>query len=1210
MNHRASEGPGPAHPAPEIPGHRIIAWIAGGGYGDVWLAENTFGTRRAVKVVYRDRFDGPAPYLRELEGVRQFEPLSRGHEGLVDVLQVGHNEAGGWFHYVMELADDEGAATAGGLPATPRAETADVAVPAPSDAGQIAGRPTSAEVGSGYTPRTLRSELRARGRLPVPECARIGLRLAEALEYLHTHDCVHRDLNPANVVFVDGVPKLADVGLVARTGSHSMVGTDGYIPPEGPGKPPADIYSLGKVLYELATGKDRRAFPEPLTRQDEEPEHAALADLNQIVVKACDPNPAHRYANASALKQDLLLLLAGKSVREIHRLRHRVARLRRVGAAALISALVVGGALWLQVRQTRQVRALAEVNRQQLVRLNVTAGVRAMDDGDPMGALPWFVEALRLDAGIPAAEEPHRYRIEGVRRQCPKLVQLGLHTGPINHAQLSPDDTRLVTASDDGTAFVWDLATGEKLTPPLRHGESVLWATFSPDGRAVATGGGDGVARIWDAATGEPLTPPLVHGSNVVEVAFSPDGRLLATAAWDNTARLFDVRTSQIVGEPMVHSNRVKCVAFSPDGGLLAAAGESGEVSLWHTGSGQRARPSLPHPDDVRRLRFTPDGQLLLTACGDGVARLWRVDSGELAAPPMRSGDGGPIWWIAFSPDGRRLATAGGQFGTSGEVRVWDAATGLPISPALRFIMPVRGAAFSPDGRWLATGCLDATARLWESESSKPVAVPLRHQLAVWTVAFTADGQRLLTSGRDGSWRLWDLATEESLAPFLPHELAWRVAFSPDGRYLATGGLEGPAKVWDVTTKRLLATLAPAPPPDVAVEVVFSPDGRWLATGTMNGVAAVYEVPSGRLCWPPIRHAARVFAVAFSSDGQTLATASDDGTARLWSVGTGQPVTAPFRHRYGVHAICFSPDGRLVATGAGQHATRHAKGEVRLWSRVTGDLVAGPLECDGDAWALAFSPDGRILIAGTDDLTPKGHTIGAWETATGQPLGWSVRHNDGFESVAFSRDGRFLATGGQDAIGRVWTTEGRVSEVLTVRHKTSIRRIAFSSDGKWLLTSSSDGTARVWDARTGEPLGPPLRHQDNVMDSVWSPDGQQVATASGDGTARIWELGRNDWPLWDLTQFAEVMSGGRLDAAGRIEPLAPEKWRERWLDLKSRRPAAFASSTEQAVAWHLRQVEAAERGGLVPAGRFHREQVSKLKPGDAGFPSRLQDSRP
>lgn len=259
---------------PIIPEHEMLKMFGEGSYGQVWLARTTLGTYRAVKVVFRKNFQSDGPYEREFRGMKSFEPISRSHEGFVDILQIGRRDAGGYFYYIMELADDQN--------------------PDPVVNPDI------------YTARTLSSELKRVGQIPCAECIRIGMVLAGALQQLHAAGLVHRDIKPSNIIFVNGSPKLADIGLVAeRDAARSYVGTEGFIPPEGPGQPQADIYSLGKVLYEMAMGRDRKYYPELPTTLAESPDREQLIALNEIIIKACHDNPARRFATAEKMQTEL-----------------------------------------------------------------------------------------------------------------------------------------------------------------------------------------------------------------------------------------------------------------------------------------------------------------------------------------------------------------------------------------------------------------------------------------------------------------------------------------------------------------------------------------------------------------------------------------------------------------------------------------------------------------------------------------------------------------------------------------------------------------------------------------------------------------------------------------------------------------------------------------------------------------------------------------
>lgn len=267
---------------PIIPDHELLRVIGRGAYGEIWLARTVTGALRAVKIVYRSTFESERAFLREFEGMSAFEPISRGHAGFIDILHVGRTNE--YLYYSMELADDH-----------------------------LAGREIDVV---NYEPRTLKSDIGRQKRLSADESIRLGVSLSEALEALHTRGLAHRDIKPSNIIFTEGVPKLADIGLVAASGQQSFVGTEGYVPPEGPGTPQADIYSLGKLLYETCTGKDRLDFPEIDSQLSQRPDREQLLQLNNVLVKACANDPKKRYESAAEMHRDLRALERGERPRK------------------------------------------------------------------------------------------------------------------------------------------------------------------------------------------------------------------------------------------------------------------------------------------------------------------------------------------------------------------------------------------------------------------------------------------------------------------------------------------------------------------------------------------------------------------------------------------------------------------------------------------------------------------------------------------------------------------------------------------------------------------------------------------------------------------------------------------------------------------------------------------------------------------------------
>ena len=269
-----------SRPDPLIPDHEILRKIGGGVYGEVWLGRGVTGAWRAVKVVWRADFDDARTFEREFEGILKFEPISRDHPGLVNILHVGRSPDGiSFYYYVMELGDDV------------------------RSGHQI--NPIE------YEARTLRPDVKSAiaARLPLAQCIDVGLRLAEALHHLHECGLAHRDVKPSNVIFVNGKAKLADIGLVAARGQRTFVGTEGFVPPEGPGSTQADVYSLGKVLYEIVTGKDRLDFPELPDELPADAERKRWLDLNSIICDVCEPRVSKRKITSAAQLADALRLL-------------------------------------------------------------------------------------------------------------------------------------------------------------------------------------------------------------------------------------------------------------------------------------------------------------------------------------------------------------------------------------------------------------------------------------------------------------------------------------------------------------------------------------------------------------------------------------------------------------------------------------------------------------------------------------------------------------------------------------------------------------------------------------------------------------------------------------------------------------------------------------------------------------------------------------
>ncbi len=357
----------PIRSHPTIPDHDVLRKIGGGAYGEVWMARGVTGALRAVKVVWREDFDDERTFEREFEGILKYEPISRDHPALVNILHVGRSPDGvSFYYYVMELGDD---------------------VNSGQDINPIE-----------YEARTLRADGKASVRWETSVCIDVGLRLAEALNHLHQNGLAHRDVKPSNVIFVNGKAKLADIGLVAARDQRTFVGTEGFVPPEGPGSAQADIYSLGKVLYEIATGKDRLDFPE---LPDELPtglERKRWLELNKIICDVCDPRISKRnISTAGELAEALQCLQRGT-------------RRRRRGLSIWITTTILfgfaGWTAWSAFKDSKwlpwnEVMPFKPVIAERLIRI-VTIPENAevlTADGEFIGRTPTETGTLRAVVG-------------------------------------------------------------------------------------------------------------------------------------------------------------------------------------------------------------------------------------------------------------------------------------------------------------------------------------------------------------------------------------------------------------------------------------------------------------------------------------------------------------------------------------------------------------------------------------------------------------------------------------------------------------------------------------------------------------------------------------------------------------------------------------------------------------------------------------------
>jgi eukaryotic-like serine/threonine-protein kinase len=814
------------------------------------------------------------------------------------------------------------------------------------------------------------------------------------------------------VAEVDGkpVPRIIDFGLAkaatATFPEHTQLtrfghfmGTPDYMSPEQADPQVriidtrTDVYSLGVVLYVLLTGllpfaanrRDNPSLDEFLRRlREEEPPRAsgrvseardgsaaiALArgveprqlvkllrgDLDWITMKALERERDRRYGSPSDLATDLRRYLnhepvVARPASTAYQLRKFIRRHRfAAGFIGMVTALsaVASGAALIAFHKQHEAEFQATQALQAQSRLLTEAAAQRLKDADVASAQGIILEVL-TNPRFTAVRTPAANSVfQDIRAADVQLAVLPGHGDSVFFAAYSPDGTRIVTASNDRTARIWDARTGAQLAVLSGHGGSVDNAAYSPDGTRIVTASSDKTARIWDARTGNQLAVFSGHEDEVSSAFYSSDGTRIVSASYDKTARIWDAHTGAQLVVLSGHGGRVYVAVYSPDGTRIVTASDDKTARIWNARTGGQLAVLSGHSDRVESADYSPDGTRIVTASRDNTVRIWDARTGtQLAVLP---GHGSLVYSAAYSPDGTRIVTAS----LDKTARIWDARTGVQLAALSGHGNGIFSAAYSPDGTRIVTASNDKTARIWDAQTRAQLAVLSGHDSYLGCAAYSPDGKHIITASFDKTARIWDARTGAQLAALSGHsDNVYSAAYSPDGTGVITASADKTARVWDARTGAQLA--------------VLSGHGGW------------------------------VFRAAYSPDGTRIVTASQDKTARIWDARTGVQLAALSGHGDIVYSAAYSPDGTRIVTASGDKT-------ARIWNARTGAQLA-VLSGHGDNLSTAaYSPDGTRIVTASVDKSAR-----IWDARTGAQLAVLSGHGDRVESAAYSPTVRALS---------------------------------------------------------------------------------------------------------------------------------------------------------------------------------------------------------
>lgn len=1125
-------------PLPELTDFEIVRELGRGGMGVVYEAEQLSLKRRvAVKVL-------PAR-LNEGAALERFRRESRvagrlHHTNVVPVFEVGH-EGDVWF-YVMQLipghsldrviARSRGAGRA--KDSDPRDTRTYPRGPGPTDSTLHPNTPVGAA--QSRAPSTASDTVAvALSELGSQEVARIGLQVAEAVAYAHARGVLHRDIKPSNLLLDDsGTVWVTDFGLAKSenenlTGPGAVVGTLRYMAPErfgGACDPRADVYGLGCTLYELlalrpafdaaGTAEVVRQVLEgapPLLRT----RNAAVPrDLETIIHKAMDRDPARRYQSAQELADDLRRFLAGlpTRARPPGSLEHlaRWGRRNKGLAVALvvITALVLAGLTGLgiataefrgQAEAQRKLTGEAETERAKaeqateeagralrraettLTDLYASHGLIAGERGDAPRAALWFANAARL-----AVQDPDRARINRVRaqawaRQATLPVRALGHDENLRLLSFRPGTgDLLLTVTDSRRYRVWDW-NHERPLPWADGGQTVLATCWSPDGRWLALGFA-GAVEVRAVPSGE-VAHRLSRRTPVTALAFSPDSRFLATTG--GGLDIYDCLKKEFTGPIWVPTTRIRTLTFGPHGDRLAVTLATGDnqVRMFAVTNGRLGDKPLYEPfrHDTKRNRLSPfqdaeeplppvfinDGRALVTI-GDKKLSQWDTETGRSAGPDLLVTEINALDALVAAPEGRAFAAAG-DGGIHGP-KFWSATESGLSETLCEHANRVSALAFSPNGRELLSTSWDRTARLWAVPSGRPVGHPLPHQDTVYNAAYSPDGLHLATGQRGGLVRVWRRPPPGAGDRTVPlFNYALRLKPSNDGRFVIPGKFGGEYhKPMSVPALGVYETTSGAPiGPTFALgngcaDAAVSGDGSTAAAVLSRDTSRtlhLWNPRTGQRVADAITLPGAPTAVAFNADDSRVGVLCDTGAVLLFDPQTGREVLRSQLEgwRSGKHQslfLAFAPP--KAGSAEGTIVVAHADGSVRIIGEATGAARCAPIrgpKTGGSCGTFRIAPDGRHLAIAWRGA----HAVQVFDLHSGAALSEPLPHPDTVYDICFTPDGARVFTGCRDGQARLWDWKAPMARQVCppCAHPDEVYSVAVTSDGLWGLTACRKG---------------------------------------------------------------------------------------------------------------------------------------------------------
>ena len=617
----------------------------------------------------------------------------------------------------------------------------------------------------------------------------------------------------------------------------------------------------------------------------------------------------------------------------------------------------------------------------------------------------------------------------------------------VNQVCLSPDESVLVTVTDEGKLDVWDAATGGHRLALAKDDTSLTCVTFLADPAIVATGNEEGSIDTWNIETATHVLSWKAHEDEVTSVLQVPDSDRIASISWrDKLARLWDPGSGDEVEALGSGDDAITALAISHDGRRVYLASGDEEITEVDITTGAERSWRTEHRYMLDVICVSKDERLLVTGSRDSTVRVWDLETLELLWEASEHTD--MMRDATFDRSGKYLVTAGDQ-----RAIVWD----VESQSALHYLSGhsgvINSVAISSDGRRVFTGACDGTTRVWNLDF--PGGAPDRDIEYIWDVAVAPNGEFGVTVCRgygegesETTFRIWDVETGE------PRYESWNsgtlVGVTSDSRYILLADDDNEYGGFDVRSVQSADDRFLLGGPVSAICTL--PDGRFIA-GSTAGFLHIKDPKSEETQRTDVGDSNSVATIACSPDGDWAASASSDFNGDhiglyFWRTSTGETIASGKNLVPRIHELAVSKDGTHVLIGTDEG--------VYWWSPGSDPNPAFAGGERNPIYRMGSTPSGLIAITGDTD-----GVLRVWDLGNGVEIGKLGAHDGEVSGIAALSD-RYAVSSGDDHTLRLWDLGERAEVALLAIHD-DVPGIAVASDSKLLFSADHAGNVLCTD---------------------------------------------------------------------------------------------------------------------------------------------------